>query len=243
MSALGSSCVVCGRSPTVRAHLFPKALVHRIRGNEKNVTGGDRIRPGIKLTQSGEWDDSILCEEHEGAFATADDYMARFCRRFEKGATLSPSGNSYNAPNPRPDLLLRFAAATTWRHVVSKHGNSHGLDLGPYRQIIERHLFDGAELPLEALIGRSTILDLNGNRIEIGLAPHKSKLLHWNIWHFTIAGFDFYLKTDKRPFPSQWKEFLANDNDPITLPLIDPRRLHEVPMFQPIFAQMLKKAG
>jgi hypothetical protein len=140
-------------------------------------------------------------------------------------------------------LLLRFAASTVWRHVVSKHGRAHGLDLGPYRKIIKEHLFQDATLPLGALVGRSNIVDPLGKRIELGLAPYRRKLLDWTIWHFTIAGFDFYLKVDKRPFPRQWKEFLANDNNPIALPLIDPQSIHEIPMLRPIFAQMASTRG
>lgn len=124
---------------------------------------------------------------------------------------------------------------------MSKHGVEHRLELGPYRQVIERHLFESAALPLEALVGRSNVIDPRGKRVEIGLAPYKSKLLNFTVWHFSIGGFDFYLKADGRPFPKQWTEFLANDNDPISLPIIDPVRIHELEKFQPIFAQMLKR--
>lgn len=235
-----SGCVVCGGSPTVRSHLFPRALVHRLRGNEKTIIEGDRARPGYRLSQSGLWDDNIVCAKHEGAFSTADDYIVRFTRKFERVAILSDTRKSYRVPNPRPDLLTRFAAATIWRHAVSKHGFSHGLELGPYRQIIERHLFADVPLSLEMLVGRSNLIEPSGTRVEIGLAPYKKRLLRWTIWHFSIGGFDFYVKTDQRRFPREWQDFLANDNDPLTLPLIDPLRLDDVPMFQPIFAQMFK---
>jgi hypothetical protein len=232
--------VICGAVPTVKSHLFPRSLVRRIRGDEKAVFEGNRAQPGLRLSQSGLWDDAILCDKHEARLASADDYIARFCRRFEKSAVLSTTGNSYTSPNSRPDLLIRFVAATVWRHAVSYHGRVHGLDLGPYRQIIEKHLFDGGPMPLEALVGRSNIIDPSGKRLEFGLAPYKRKLLRWTVWHFTIGGFDFYLKTDRRPFPIEWKQFLANDNDPITTPLIDPVRLTDVRMLEPIFAQMVR---
>jgi hypothetical protein len=49
-----------------------------------------------------------------------------------------------------------------------------------------------------------------------------------------------YLKTDQRSFPADWEQFLINGNDPVTLPLIDPLRFDSIPMFRPIFTQMLK---
>lgn len=190
------------------------------------------------MSQSGLWDNTILCEKHEEAFGTADDYMARFVRKFEKAAFLSETGKSYQSPNPKPDLLVRFAAGTVWRYAVSQHGTAHGLRLGPYKAALEQHLFEGAPIKMELLLGRSNLVDPSGDRVEIGLAPYRRKLLTWNVWHFSIGGFDFYFKADKRPFPEFWKPFLANDNDPVTIPLIDPLRFDQLPMLQPIFKQM-----
>ena len=233
-------CVVCGASPTVKVHLFPRALTKRIRGDEKNLVEGSRHQPGIKISQSGHWDDELLCEAHERAFADADDYAARFWRRFERQARLSDTGNSYTVSNPRPDLLLRFVYASVWRYVASREGSRHNLELGPYRQQFERVLFNGAPPILQALVSRSNIVDLRGKRIEIGVPPYRRKLLQWTVWHFSLAGFDFYLKTDQRSFPADWEQFLINGNDPVTLPLIDPLRFDSIPMFRPIFTQMLK---
>jgi hypothetical protein len=204
------------------------------------VIEGDCSRSGVRLTQGGLWDDQLLCEAHEGSLGAPDDYAVRFCRRFDKSAVLSPTGNSYSAPNPRPDLLLKFACSTIWRHVASKHGRVHGLTLGPYRQRFEDHLFEGTSLVLETLIGRSNLTDPSGQRIEVGIAPYKQKLMDWTIWTFTIGGFDFYVKLDQRPFPIAWKPFLLNDNNPVVLPLVDGLPLHEISKFQPIFAQMVR---
>jgi hypothetical protein len=90
------------------------------------------------------------------------------------------------------------------------------------------------------IVGRANVIDPRGQPVEFGIAPYRLRLREWTLWHFAIGGFDFYVKTDQRPFPTMWKPFLANDNDPITLPLIDPQRIHEIPKFQPIFLQMLK---
>jgi hypothetical protein len=202
---------------------------------------GAKDRPGLRFNQSGHWDDNLICQKHEEELSAADDYAARFFRRFDKAATLSDTGKSYSAPNPRPDLLLRFACATIWRFVASREGARHGLQLGPYREMFEKHLFGGASPAVQAIMGRANLVDVKGQRVEIGLPPYRRKLLEWTVWH-QIAGFDFYVKTDQRPFPSSWKDFLLNDNDPVVLPLIDPVSLHSVPMLQPIFAQMRRRA-
>lgn len=60
--------------------------------------------------------DELLCEAHEGCLGPADDYAARFCRKIDKLAVPSPSGNPLTAVNSRPELLLKFACGTLWRH-------------------------------------------------------------------------------------------------------------------------------
>ena len=241
MSEHLDSCVVCGARPTVKSHLFPRALVRRIRGDDKHVTQGDRVRLGVKLTQSGPWDDSILCDTHESLLGPFDDYIARFCSRFSESAVISSSGNSYNCPNPKPDLLLGFAYATIWRFAVSKHGAMHHLQLGPYQLLLEHHLFHGHRIELQAILGRANVVDPRGKSVEVGIAPYRVKLRDWNLWHFAVGGFDFYVKTDQRPFPRSWKPFLLNDNDPVAMPLIDPQALHDIPKFQSIFQNMIAR--
>lgn len=236
-----AECVVCGRTPTVRSHLFPRSLVRRLWGADKYAVAGDRSRSGVTFTQGGLWDDELLCEAHEAILAPPDNYAVRFCRRLDNYAVLESSGKWYTVPNPQPDLLLRFACSAIWRHVTSKHGSKHGLNLGPYRQSFENYLFGSSGPPVEAFVGRSNLTNATGERIELGVAPYKNKFRDWTIWMFTVGGLDFYVKTDQRPFPVDWRPFLLNDNDPVALPLIDPLRFDEIPKFRPIFAQMTKR--
>lgn len=77
-------CVICGAGPTVKSHLFPRALMFDIRGDQKEVVQGSRHRNGIKNYQSGEWDDSFLCKAHEDLIGGGDDYAISFCRSVER---------------------------------------------------------------------------------------------------------------------------------------------------------------
>jgi hypothetical protein len=184
----------------------------------------------------------LLCDPHEQAFGLLDDYTARFYRRFDREAELSPTGNSYVLDNPHPDRLLKFVYSMVWRYAASNEGQKHNLQLGPYREHLEQVLFKGAMPTLQALVSRSNIVDPRGKRVDLAIPPYRRKLMGRTVWHSCLAGFDFYLKTDQRPFPYDVKEFLLNDNDPVTIPLIDPLRFDNIPMLQPIFRQMLKSA-
>jgi hypothetical protein len=55
-------CLVCGAPSTVRSHILPRAFIHMLKGDEQRALVGHRHRDGREFTQSGSWDDSILCE-------------------------------------------------------------------------------------------------------------------------------------------------------------------------------------
>ena len=221
-------------------HVFPRAMMFRIRGTEKHLVAGDRHRKGVRFRQSGLWDDRVVCELHEKMFGTADDYAIELCRRIGE-ARQTPGGSAYEIANPNPNLLVRFACATVWRQTVSGDGRELDLDLGPYRQILESYLFSDRPAPIQALIGRSNLTGPDGRPIEIAIAPYRRRLMDWHVWHFTMGPLSVFLKTDKRPFPASWTPYLANDNDPLTLIGMDARRVDQIPILQPILRSMFRR--
>src|SRR5262249_39084309 len=143
--------------------------------------------------------------------------------------------------NPEPGLLIRFIYATVWRRVLSSDGKRIGLSLGPFREVIEDHLFGTGPASLPAIVGRANLRSLDGTHAMVAIPPYRQKLANWNVWHFHVAGLDAYLKTDQRPFPADFSPYLVNDNDPLTLVQIDPLRVDQVPILQPVLQQMYSK--
>ena len=241
MTKADATCVVCGASPTVKMHVFPRAMMFRIRGTEKHLVAGDRHRKGVRFRQSGLWDDQIVCERHERMFAGADDYAIDLCRRIELDSRPTSSGNAFEISNPAPDLLIRFACATVWRQVVSREGRGSGLDLGPYRQSFESYLFSGGDVPTQIMLGRTNLTNPDGRPLELEIAPYQQRMLGCSVWHFTMGPLDVFLKTDKRFFPASWTPYLANNNDPLTLIAMDARRVDQVPILRPILQIMFHR--
>ena len=194
----------------------------------------------MRYSQSGLWDDSILCATHEQELHSGDDYVIDFVRDFSKISRPHNGAFGFNVKNPKPELLVRFIHSTIWRYVVSRSGARFDLNLGPYLDRIRDYVFSGTDQPLPAIVGRSNLRDLNGAPLEVGIPPYRQKLKDWNVWHFQIGGFDFYLKTDKRPFPAHFEPYLA-DKNPLICRLIDPVDFASVPMFQPILSNMVSR--
>lgn len=224
-------CVICGSSPTVKAHLFPRALMLDIRADATHLVSGSLRRAGVRLRQNGEWDDRLLCDFHEKTIGSADDYGVRFCRTWRELASESFAGRAVQIPNREPNELVRFAYAVTWRHAVCKEGRAVGPKLGLYEQMLLERLLGDGPYDLQLLVGINP-LTLQGKRFIACIPPFRNRFENYSVIQFTISGLDFYLKTDQRDFPDSWIPFLANDNDPVVLGRVDERDALKVPKFR-----------
>lgn len=106
--------MVCGESRTVKAHILPRALFHDMKRGDP-ILGQRRDGPGRLTVQSGDWDDRILCGQHEAALGEAGRYAIRFCREYAAAAASAPNAAFRGISLSRPDLLVTFACACVWR--------------------------------------------------------------------------------------------------------------------------------
>ena len=239
MANKDGKCAICGSGPTVKAHLFPRALMLDLKGGSPQLVAGSRHRDGVKLHQNGEWDERLLCDKHEQLLGAGDDYGVDFCRTWRKRAKRRPDDRALEIANPDPDKLVHFAYGVIWRHVHCESGRAFGLELGPYGEHMLRDMESGGPFGLQLLVGRNP-LTVDGKRIDIAVAPYRNQMYQWNVWHFAIAGLDFYLKADRRPFPDGWTPYLANGNDPIVIAQTPVRGMHEAPKLFPIIQRMYR---
>lgn len=239
MSKKSGSCMICGGGPTVKSHLFPRALTLDIRGDAASVVEGSRFQDGYSLRQNGIWDDELLCEEHEKKSGLGEKYSIELIRSLPTKA-VRQFENAWALPNPRPELLAHFVHATVWKFAVSRYGRANDLSLGRYEKELRSRVFEGADPDLQFLVGRHKFV-LSEKRVPIGIPPHRRKLGDLGIWLFVIGGLQFHLKTDKRPFPTSWQPYLGNGNDPLILTDGFELDILELPMLRPIIQRMLAR--
>jgi hypothetical protein len=233
-------CMVCGEEPTVKAHLFPRALMHDIRADETHVVGVKLNHPKPRFYQSGEWSDRIVCRVHEDVFGAADDYAVTFCRTFEQKAQSISRGDVIAVPNPRPDLLITFAHAVVWRHAAALIGRDRKHWLGPYFDRIGASLFHG-EQPLQVAVlepGNT----IRGQRAFIGVHPCPVRMEEARLTRFEIGGLAFLLKTDQRRWPNPFDLFDA-DRDPLRVLAMDAQEVSSNPSFRAIAAATRNQPG
>ena len=207
-----------------------------MRAGKPQLVSASRHRAGLELTQNGQWNDRILCEGHERVIGCGDDYGVRFCRAVRKAGHLKPSFYA----NPKGNSLLHFAYAVIWRHWASYQGSADEPRLGPYNEVLLRQLLGGGPYDLEMMLGHSPIVSGSNRLLDFAIAPYRQRLADFNVVHFSLYGIDFYLKTDRRPFPGDWKPYLVNGNDPVFIGRLDDLEWSAIPKLQAIFLQMAK---
>jgi hypothetical protein len=210
-----------------------------LRADSAQLVSGHRAREGIRLNQNGEWDDRILCDKHERAIGSADNYGVKFCRNWRTAQRQVVPGKALEVSNSRPDALLRFGYAVIWRQAVSEEGRKSGPKLRQYEHILLDSLLQEGPYDLELLVGVNPLM-MRDRPVDFCIPPYRDRMGRYNVIHFTLSGLDFYLKVDQRPFPDTWKPFLANENDPIILVHPGERSCLDVPKLRPLFRQMQK---
>jgi hypothetical protein len=231
-------CLVCGESRTVKSHIFPRALMHDLRGGESYVHEVHDDRNGTRYQQSGPLDDTILCSAHERKTQRADDFGVDFCRAVKR--SIPQAGGVKWVDNPNPELLVRFACQTIWRFSASRFGR--GLSaLGPYEAIIREIVFQDSSDFLPLLIARNHLRMPDGNESTLVIAPFPIRLGHWRCWNFTIGGIHFYTKFDRRPFPTDWNCYLVTRSNPLSLFQLDGTVVSDVPILQPLLKRMVSQ--
>lgn len=237
-------CKVCGNPATVRSHLMPRAFVRDMLRGSDYVEEGSLHQTGSVYQQSGRWDPSILCERHEAALAEADDYGVRFCRRLFRKAELKYEGALWVVPNPRPELLVKFACACVWRRGVSLSGPPADLDLGPYEVRLRNLLFYADTSYNPALLVCRQNVTLEGEPLnEILMEPFRNPNYGKRGWQFSAGGFLFVLKLDERGRKQEVEALKVNGQNPAPVLNFPSKELVDVPGVIDIAVNMLRPTG
>lgn len=238
------TCVICGSEATVEAHLVPRALYRMLAGAEQHGFEGSRFSAGVRFQAKGLFDRDLLCRLHENAFGEADDYGVRFIRTFHEAGRETMRGRVWLAPNPRPDLLVRFMAGLVWRRGMSAvRREGADLDLSHAEARLRRLLFEGdASYDPPLMVRRRTILSQGEPIRELMYEP--CKMWGWgdNSWAFLAFGCEMTIKLNPYSSPPVHPAFRANGRDPAWCLNVEPEDAADVEGLVEIGANMLRAA-
>lgn len=235
-------CTICGAEKTVRSHIIPKAFAHEIRGDATHVVGASRHHRSAKPSQGGVFCDHLLCSNHESLTAGADKYAVEFVRRVADAWGDRKQRTTLEVDNPQPHLLRTFTLLTIWREIHSLQ--DPGLSLGPYEDLVRRHLFDGKEAPDWPVIAQRTNFFLpQKGAIDFNLHAYRIRLTDRSGWMLTVAGIAFFVISDRRGLPEAFSEWRVDLHNPAPLTVSDPLPFTDVGAIKVILAGMASKAS
>lgn len=190
-----ASCLACGATPTIRAHLIPQAFAREARGSDKNLA---LMIPTFRLSQNGLFDDSILCQECDNCLGENEKYA------FETLRVLRDAGahklNTHVGITPvSGDRFIRFAAGISWKYCVTKP-NYGRIKIGPYADILKEVALGQRNVPPAVDM---FMIQLKALQFEERFfrAPKPDRQFGTNFIRLTLGAFLMFLKIDNRPSP------------------------------------------
>jgi hypothetical protein len=209
------ACKICGNEKTIRCHLMPRALMHDLRGAHPNMVMGGMHRPGIEISQSGTWDDDLLCETHEQLLQKSDQYGVDWIRRFSAQREAFAQDDIFLVPNERPDLFLKFVCSVVWRHAMSGRSSDFNMDLGPWEVQLRDLIFAESNYNPVFVIAAKRWLMMSEYVGHVAFPPHRNFGFGKRGWEFEIGGLVWILILDSRKNSRQLKIVSANDCNPV----------------------------
>lgn len=192
------SCLVCGSKKTIKAHLIPKAFTKEVILNvgEKHVvthSSGDQYR----TTDTGLFDQDILCGPCDGKIGRYEGNVFNFLRRARDAR---PRVNAFLECDPIDgDMFVRFAAGIAWKYSATK--TSYGrIDVGPYANVLKKVAFKDKHIPNSIDLAAFFLQDGRSD-VYFYRTPLLDRQGQVNLVRFSVGGFVFFLKVDKRPNP------------------------------------------
>lgn len=236
------ACRVCGEVKTVRSHLTPRAFTLDVRGTDTRAYEGSLAFEGTRYTQAGAFDKTILCDVHEQMLRDCDDYAVDWVRRVPTDARASHEGMLLHMPNPRPDLLLKFACSHIWRHAVSPQNRAFDMDLGPWEWQLRQLLFgSGSRYNPSFHVFRqrwtSESVELKGLLVP----PHRIPGQGRRRWEFDLGDLLWVLRLNERDVERGLEKLKANGADTVPILVLDDREITDRPGVLDIGVNMFRE--
>ncbi|MFC1818244.1 hypothetical protein ACFL0B_04000 [Thermodesulfobacteriota bacterium] len=210
----------------INAHIIPKSFFIPLRS--ENIA--PKIHSNTKgeypqKTQTGIYDNSILCAECDGIIGVWDNYAQQLLLKdFTEKQAVYSGGNkaAYKIDDFDYHKLKLFFISVLWRASISNHKFYNRVILGPYEEEARNMILanePGPEDDFAVVVAKFSDPEFKGM-----LDPHLDRYENINFYRFYMTGFVVYIKVDKRNTPEFMNRFKISNGYPLWIILRD---LHE----------------
>ena len=222
----------CTSTSLVRAHLTPQSFARRVQGESRTnlLVSPSRYTTGLPR---GLYDPAILCADCDNFLNTQyDDPGFALLNVVDEDLSARDAGLGANAYFQNPGLncgfLIRFVLSILWRYSISRLPDTSEVNLGPYQNRARDVLWGAMTLtdfPEFKVVCQRYTKGLVETRKMLS-SPVPMKDAEFNAYGFSLLGFHFLSKVDRRSFPPMFKGFIVNESDVFRGYYVD---FHETP--------------
>ena len=184
---------------------MPRSIGRHVQGQ----SGPNLLVSQTRYTKAlplGLYDPNILCERCDGLLNTRyDDPAFKLLKTFSRLPKVTAGVNAYfEIKGVDCDLLCGFVLSILWRYAISNLSDASEVRLGPYEDRARDVLWGVKRLAsfpeFQVVCQRYTIGPVDTDKMYS--SPVRMKDLEFNSYGFSMLGFHFLAKVDRRPFPS-----------------------------------------
>jgi hypothetical protein len=190
------SCLRCGATPTIDAHIFPKAVVRafRNRGPDKKTLAVFGNRAIVAQNQNGIYDGNILCSTCDGRIGVADKWFIENLESFHSAALARrPYETAEIVLDTR--LAIQFAVSIIYRASLSRKVGLQDISLGYYDAIAGGISVGSNEADFNApLILINVLTSARLDVRQFVFYPVRCVSSNGSYFVFTLSGIQFLVK-------------------------------------------------
>jgi hypothetical protein len=205
----------CSSTELIKAHLTPRSIGRHVQGE----SGPNLLLSRTRYTKAlplGLYDPNILCEMCDGLLNTRYDDPAFELLKAFSSSRQKIETNGVNAyfemEGVDCDLLCGFVLSILWRYAISALPDASEVKLGPYRDRAGEVLWDIKPLvsfpEFQVVCQRYTKGPVDTEKMYS--SPVNMRGSDFNAYGFSMLGFHFLAKVDRRPFPSIYTPYVMN---------------------------------
>lgn len=192
------TCKNCGSDSTIKAHLIPRVFCKQVQTGPSHAAG---IKPdgSFSISQSGVWDDSILCGTCDNDLGKLENYAHKVLTAVREAKT-EQVWRACVAEGVEPEKIMRFCAAILYKYSLTSKEKGR-IDLGPFQELCRQTAFGEISVPPEIdVFTFRPIRFWNDDGIFAYRAPSPDRKSGINLYRLLVGGALFFIKVDKRPF-------------------------------------------
>jgi hypothetical protein len=189
-------CLICQGSPTIDAHLIPRAFASEVTSErgEKHVVAMADEAEGFRVTNTGVYDSEILCGPCDGLLGKHENYVFNCLKKIR--AQLVPVRQMARVGHLNGDTFVKFAAGICWKYCVTRPDYGR-MSIGPYAKLLAGTAFERTPIP-SSIDVMAVQLQAGDEEAYFYRTPMPDRQDGINVVRFSVGGFVFFLKIDKR---------------------------------------------